>query len=243
MKSIFFASVLIVSFFGRTPAWAGPGVSSGGNDVGVLFRQAAQLVLDNVYREAILFPEIGQLDLYSILNSTTILVTTKHLTVDVNGVSQPSAAINYRSPNTIIVSGDLWFSMPSDEVRQALAFHEILCLAGLESTGKYNISSRYLGTSSLSGIYRDGCQRISYELVLEIIRIRALSIQRLDVSTELFDADGAMFVEIYYVDKTGKNYLFHFAVSPINATDTFDCLVSYPTEQDGKILVPNWDDS
>jgi len=64
-------------------------------------------------------------------------------------VKQESAAINYKNPDTVVISEARWNGIHNEAIKQALALHELTSLAGIEATGKYPVSGRFLESSGV----------------------------------------------------------------------------------------------
>lgn len=81
--------------------------------------------------------------LKNVLNETKFVVVNDELVVtDASGKKQFSAAQNFPSTHTIYVQRQRVNQMKDVVSRQRLMGHEILSLAGLESTGDYHLSSK-----------------------------------------------------------------------------------------------------
>ncbi|MGZ6290432.1 MAG: hypothetical protein ACXWQO_19745, partial [Bdellovibrionota bacterium] len=88
------------------------------------------------------FPETTATDLLMILDKTQIMVVDEELTAIKGKIKQKSAAVNFVSPNRILINRKAWNAINDAKVRQSLALHEVLSLAGIEETGVYNVVSR-----------------------------------------------------------------------------------------------------
>jgi hypothetical protein len=123
---------------------------NGGDPQELEFRDAANDAISRVTADRANFPELANLNLMATLKSTLIKPTNEPLSAIANiGVDDP-AAINFKNPNIIYLNRPRWQGILRSEIRQALALHELLGLVGLERTGVYTISERYL---ELSGIH------------------------------------------------------------------------------------------
>ncbi len=156
MKKLILVLVIITSF--NSFAKEGGTVGNGGNDLALEFLSLAnKVVVDaNSKYSFLITPNIE-----SILAGVKIVVSKKPLYVDTPSGSQGVAAVNKKNPNTIVINGsgnnDSWQNIRNENIKMALVLHELLGLAGVESTGDYHVSSRYLklkesGSDDLSSV-------------------------------------------------------------------------------------------
>jgi hypothetical protein len=130
-------------------------ISRGGDPTGLEFTQCASSAIAVVQKDTVAYPELKGVDLDTILDNAIVLVTDDPLPVEKNGVEQDSVAINYRAPETIVINRSRWDAIATLQIKNAVALHEILGLAGIEDTGVYTISQRYLnslGTPCTTGV-------------------------------------------------------------------------------------------
>ena len=126
------------------PAFCAVKEGGGGDDVGLEFGKAATQVISEISHEPNNFPEIAAIDLSSVLKSAHILVVDTKLSVQFDDTTQFSAAVNKPNPNRIWVSRSRWSTIDDANIQKSLALHELLGLKGIEGTGIYNLSERYL---------------------------------------------------------------------------------------------------
>ncbi len=131
---------------------------NGGSDIGLELKFFGAKAAAIVASHPRLYPEVAGRDLLAVLDGALVLVSLEPIYVAKGGVVQECTAKNIRSPDTIIVNKRAWDKIRSESVKQALALHEILGLAGIESTGDYRVSNRFLrslGVDCQSGLCDD----------------------------------------------------------------------------------------
>lgn len=150
MKAVLIALLLCVSASAlAAEASQGNEGANGGDEVALEFRQAfASAVARTQSRLPYVYEMITKAQLPRIMESAVVLVTDSPLTVKRNGLYQESIAINYPDLNQIILNRQRWKEL-RNEIKEALALHEVAGLARQESTGEYPISGLYLGLFSL----------------------------------------------------------------------------------------------
>jgi hypothetical protein len=153
-------------------AFAGREVGNGGDPVGLEFEQCAHEALLDIANAPARYPGLDPAALEEILGEArTIVVRGVRLYAGEEGVGQESAAVNYPAAKQILVDGGRWEEITSVHVRRALALHELLGLAGLESTGQYPYSHRYLQNAGES-CEKDLCISFPTERVFTEIQFR-----------------------------------------------------------------------
>lgn len=154
MRKIILYGFVLLSISTRVSA-GGISIVGGGDDLGLEFQQAYSAAVKEIRRD---LPE-----LYEILNtnglaefpsSVSVIVVDTDLTVSTDGRLQYSTAVNDAIKNTILINRVRWSTIRDPQVKGALALHEVASLKGLEVTGRYPISGKYLShygiiTSSL----------------------------------------------------------------------------------------------
>ncbi|RZA09913.1 MAG: hypothetical protein EOP11_00120 [Proteobacteria bacterium] len=88
--------------------------------------------------------EIPLSRLSELLRSARIEGTEEVLLVTAGEGEQESVAVNEPANRFILINRARWAAIASEHVKEAVALHEALSLAGLESTGAYPFSARYL---------------------------------------------------------------------------------------------------
>ena len=138
--------MIIVSLLtlAQTAFAGGKVIGNGGDPRALEFINSAKIAIEDLKKNEALYPEVKSKDLDAILTGTEVLVSQAPVFSLKGDVRQFSTAINYHDPDTIVVYGPMWSSIKNIQIRKALALHEILSLAGLEETGNYSISKRYL---------------------------------------------------------------------------------------------------
>lgn len=117
----------------------------GGDEVGLEFLSIAQSTLRDLEKNhRFLYQQVKTVDLESVLDNLRVLTVDTALKVTVGTLTQDSIAVNDRSEQVILVNRKRWKSITDKRVKAGIVLHEILSLAGLEETGFYPISSRYV---------------------------------------------------------------------------------------------------
>lgn len=137
-------SLLLAMTISFTCFAGGKVIGNGGDDIALEFYKIGLSAIAEIKDSIELYPELKDVNLVEVINSTEILVSENPIYSLKKGVSQFSTAINYNDPNTIVVYGPRWSRTNNVHIRKALALHEVLSLAGIENTGNYTISKRYL---------------------------------------------------------------------------------------------------
>jgi ankyrin repeat protein len=121
------------------------GGRGGGDPLALEFKATASVALKNLQSMKVEpFSCINIALLQDKINSAQILISDDALPIAKDGVTQDGAAENRPSQNLIILNRADYTKIGSAAVQQALALHEFLSLAGMESTGNYPISGPYL---------------------------------------------------------------------------------------------------
>lgn len=127
----------------------GKELGNGGNVDGLDFSKISTEVLKDISSQPSIFPEVNKDTLACVLYTTKIIVSVDPLFIDYHGVRQQVVAVNYTGPNRIIIHRSSWLDL-SENQKKSIAFHELLGVMGLESTGDYKISSRYFAPNQVS---------------------------------------------------------------------------------------------
>jgi hypothetical protein len=124
------------------------GVAGGGGDeVGMMFLSSAFGVAVEIKDQAANFPELAGIDLLAVAQSASVTVSDAPLLAKLpDGTSQESIALNFPTSGRIKVNRTRWEHLSNEFVRRGIALHELLGLKGIESTGNYPYSGRYLAT-------------------------------------------------------------------------------------------------
>lgn len=175
----------------------GKTIGNGGDSRAMEFFQSATQAISEIRNNLDLYPEVMGVDLEKILTSTQVLVSEVPVYATKDGVNQFSTAINYHDPNTIVLYGPRWSAMKNASIRKALALHEVLGLAGLEETGDYSISRRYLkqmGVTCSQGLCEDipryGCNLTKMSYDNRVVLIAKGSIGNNGFDNEIVDIKG-----------------------------------------------------
>lgn len=129
-------------------AFAEGGVAGGGGDeVGMMFLSSALGVAVEIKDQAANFPELAGIDLLAVAQSASVTVSDTPLLAKLpDGTSQESIALNFPTSGRIKVNRTRWEHLSNEFVRRGIALHELLGLKGIETTGNYPYSGRYLAT-------------------------------------------------------------------------------------------------
>jgi len=144
MKQLILIIVMLGSF---NVALAGKEVGNGGASNPLGFLDIALSVVADIDAEPAKYPEITAGLLQGLIYTTKVLVSEDPLFVDYGLIHQQVVAINYQNPNRIILHRLSWLALSESE-KKAISFHELLGLAGIESTGDYHVSSRYFASNN-----------------------------------------------------------------------------------------------
>lgn len=122
------------------------GESGGGGDpLALEFKATTEAALKNLQSlKGAPFNGLNLNQLQNKLDGAQVLISDDDLVVSKDGVNQNSAAENRPQQNLIILNRKEYQGIANSSVQQSLALHEILSLAGIESTGNYPISASYL---------------------------------------------------------------------------------------------------
>jgi hypothetical protein len=162
--------VLLAAINARAEERLGNEGANGGDEVALEFKQAFASAMARAGAKSPLIHEmIVNAGLPRFLDSAVVMVTSESLVVKRDGFYQDSIAVNYPKINLIIVSRPRWKEL-RNEIREALALHEVAGLAGLEATGQYSISAVYLSLFSLdvdpAFDFTPVCGRLEYQILL-----------------------------------------------------------------------------
>lgn len=128
----------------------------GGDEVGLEFQKVLQDVLEEVrVQMPALFEVLKNKNLQGLAANLKIVVADDELNVGYMAYIQDSAAANLPETLTILVNRKRWLAITDYKLKKAVALHELLSLAKLESTGSYSLSSKYLADQGLAEDYLD----------------------------------------------------------------------------------------
>ncbi len=137
--------ILLFGILITASAHAGGGtVGNGGNEVALDFLNSAKKMLSIYGSELKTYPQLKGKDLGKVVEKAQILVSSTSLFLEINGIKQESTAVNFKDPLTIVISEKRWANIKENAIKEALALHELLGLVGVEKTGVYFISKKYL---------------------------------------------------------------------------------------------------
>jgi hypothetical protein len=128
-------------------AWKETG---GGDEVALEFRQAFAASLRTI-KEGRIRGKFSVGDLERAVEKANLVVVDEPLTVRFQDLTQESVAVNEPANWLIKINRGRWNSLKSAKLQEAIALHEVLSLIGIERTGYYEVSARYLEEAGLSG--------------------------------------------------------------------------------------------
>lgn len=146
---------------------------NGGDPLALEFAQSARDAIQDIQNSAGEYPAIKAAELSATLSTAKILIVNEALFVTSGKTKQESAAVNFSETNSIYVNRKSWSSITSSEIRKALALHELLGLAGKESTGSYPISQKYLLRQGV-GCRIDQCLKAPVTLGIKYAQMASL---------------------------------------------------------------------
>lgn len=128
-----------------TNARMGTDQGNGGDDVGLSFRASYMEALSFIRdKEPRLYSDIVRSKALDKVQAAKVIVVDDALNVSVRDLIQNSVATNNPNTTTILVNRVRWNNILDATLKSGIALHEILSLVGLEQTGFYPISSRYV---------------------------------------------------------------------------------------------------
>jgi hypothetical protein len=127
---------------------------NGGDSVALEFGLAAQTALDDLQSLPNLASPEEVRALNQALSVAKVLTTSENLPVEANNIFQNSVAKNIRASKTIVIHRELWAQITDFRIKKALALHELAGLIGLESTGDYHFSEKYLSSEGVVVAHR-----------------------------------------------------------------------------------------
>ncbi len=129
---------------GSCLAEQGRETGNGGDTSALEFKISAMEAVRDLVTSISDYPELAGHDLARIAYGVAVVIVEKSLFVTHGASTQESTAVNYRDQNKIEVNRARWKALENVDLRKAIALHEILSLAGIEETGSYPVSIRYL---------------------------------------------------------------------------------------------------
>jgi hypothetical protein len=134
----------------NTYAIGGDNAGNGGDNVAIEFESSFHRALQNIKSLQLKgFEDISKIDFGAKMNNLKIIVVDDPLTVNIGDATQDCVAVNFPSKNLIRINRSNWNSISNAAIKEGLALHEMLSLFGLEESGVYRYSSRYLSAYSL----------------------------------------------------------------------------------------------
>ena len=149
IKQCILMAILSLACF---PAFGREGVTvrGGGDDTALEFTNAFHAAMNEIEKS---FPElaaaIAPAGPAALLPKVNIFVEENPLLVPAGEGSQESVAVNEPATLNVWINRARWRNVGHTRIREAIALHEILSLAGAEGTGRYPISAAYLAKFNL----------------------------------------------------------------------------------------------
>lgn len=130
---------------------AAPRVGNGGDDVGLEFQSCFTTAVANLKTKSPdLYSLVVTYNFDQVLKTTLFIVVDDTLNVKLKGLVQNSVAINIPEKNEILINRQRWQQITNGHLKEGVALHEVLSLRGLEHTGNYPISAKYVSMEGLS---------------------------------------------------------------------------------------------
>lgn len=124
-------------------------VRGGGDEVGLEFQSVFNVAMSIVENNNDLNKYFDFKKLQNL--SVELAVVEQELVVEVSpGIFQNSVAANYPTIKLIEINRAKWSGLSEIALKQGLALHEMLSLIGVEKTGTYPISSKYVAKFGVS---------------------------------------------------------------------------------------------
>lgn len=157
LGSVSYASAAkVASKAGLGHALRGSEGVGGGDEVGLEFQKTLQDVVAEVQvHMPQLFKKLEQNGFLNLAAKVKVVIADEGLNVGYLAYIQDSVAANLPEVATILVNRQRWLAISDYKLKKAIALHELLSLAKLESTGSYPLSSKYLANQGLSEDYLD----------------------------------------------------------------------------------------
>ena len=150
--------------------WGGERVGNGGDDIGLNFFKLFSTALSNIKNELPdVYSNIYSANLKDVSQKIKVVVVDEILDVRYKDIIQNSVATNIPSEKTIYVNRKRWNAIFDENLKEAIALHEVLSLYGIEQSGFYPISSKYLDIKNISksnfksNIYIDRFKQLKVE--------------------------------------------------------------------------------
>lgn len=146
MKTLFV--ILLGSLIAGTNAHAWK-ETGGGDEVALDFQRAFASAVSAVKAGKVKGKFTAE-ELQQTAKDSRVLVVEEQLVVTLEGIVQNSIAVNEPAKSLIRINRSRWNGLKDDRLKEAVALHEVLSLRGIERTGSYEYSARYLEAHGLS---------------------------------------------------------------------------------------------
>jgi hypothetical protein len=164
-------------------AQAGVGHGGGGDEIGLDFQSSIATAMENLkVRDAQLYQQVQGLDVEQILARARFVVVDEALEVKYQDIIQNSTATNDPETGLILINRKRWLAINDDHLKEGIALHEILSLKGIESTGYYPISSKYVSLMGVNqGELQDHTKAKQVSLEIKVENLIVKSEQKMDI--------------------------------------------------------------
>jgi hypothetical protein len=156
-KALLTGSLLLLS---QSAALAVDGTRGGGDDVALDFNRSTSIAISALLST---HPELNKT--LSALNvpdmNMKVVVVDDPLNIKVESALQTSVAINSPAQDLIMINRLRWAAVNDDNLKQAISLHERLSLKGVESSGRYPISSLILSDKENTPVGVHSLQKLS----------------------------------------------------------------------------------
>lgn len=150
LRWVLFLSVSLLALNVNATGGGGSEAGNGGDEVSLQFEGAfKKSLVEMKKRNDPFFKEVLNISFSQRLPALKIMTVEEPLDVTVNGVTQECTAMSFPANQLIKVNRTRWGDISTSAIREALALHEVLSLLGMEGTGNYKFSSRYLMVSNI----------------------------------------------------------------------------------------------
>ena len=117
----------------------------GGDEIGLEFQKIAHATLaDLKTHQPFLYEQLKNKNLESVIENLYVVTVDTPLKILVGTSYQDSVAVNDPKESLILVQRARWENVKDERIKAGIVLHEILSLVGIEETGFYPISSRYV---------------------------------------------------------------------------------------------------
>lgn len=143
-------AALMILAFAQTSMASGSSVRGGGDEVALEFHKNFATALQELKeKDQETYSKIAGNSLAGLAQKVKIVVVDDALDIKFRDLIQNSVAVNTPAQNLIMINRARWNDIQDSRVKEGIALHEILSLKGLEQTGLYPFSAKYLTLQGL----------------------------------------------------------------------------------------------